>query len=152
MLERVGAITQLESQMHGPPTVCNFNRTFAAPTIQRLRKIELVESVAYLRNLATAEPDEYMLRSSFIVRKDQATGGNQVPATHFFLVGSVRHSVLTGTGSRQICLSLSDRTFPRAIAVLGHVLNQHALYVPTFWKGISFGTFRAPRKCSLWMH
>lgn len=149
-LQHVGAVTQQEGQLFGPPTVCNFNQTYGPDTIKHLHLIELVHSVGYLHNLATAEPGDFILMKDVITHKTTPPStGRYIPASHFFLVGSVRHSALTGSGSRQICLSISDRTFPRAIAVLGSILHQEVLYVPTFWQGVTFGSFRAPRTCAI---
>lgn len=146
-LQRVGAVTLVNSDTYTTPTVVNFNATFDSTTVLRLRKIELFEPKGYLKNLATANPEDYAM-VKFITPKASAAlqSQTQVRGTHFFLVGTVRYSALMGPGSSQICIAVSDRTFPRAVAVLGQILRHNALFVPTYRDGVSFGTFRNAKK------
>lgn len=143
-LEHVGAVTLVHANMYGTPTVVNFNETFDAATILRLRKIELFEPAGYLKNLATANPEDYALGKIIASKAGDALQHGR--GTHFFVVGTVCHSALTGAGSHQICVAVSDRTFPRALAVLGNILGKRVLFVPTYRDGVSFGTFRSAKK------
>lgn len=121
-----------------PVNVVNFNSVFTMDVITRLRKIEAVSNLGSVVNLATANPQELHSKSKFITMmtsKDPKT-------SRFFGVGTVAYSaLLSNDKSRQVCLHFSDRIFPRLVAVLGSVLREQALYMGSYYNGVSIGTF-----------
>jgi len=65
----------------------------------------------------------------------------------FFLVGTVTNSsLLSGDISRNISISFSNRTFPCAITVIGDILSEKILFLPTFQQGVSIMTARRPTR------
>ena len=134
---RVAAWTLDINRALQPVNVVNFNSVFTMDVITRLRKIEAVSNLGSVINLATANPQELHSKSKFITMmtsKDPKT-------SRFFGVGTVAYSaLLSNDKSRQVCLHFSDRIFPRLVAVLGSVLREQAVYMGSYYNGVSIGT------------
>ena len=83
------------------------------------------------------------MKNKYFHRREEPTS----TPTRFFLVGTVTNSsLLSGDISRNISISFSNRTFPRAIAAVGDVLSEKVLFLPTFQQGVSITTARRPTK------
>ncbi|EDR08594.1 uncharacterized protein LACBIDRAFT_296918 [Laccaria bicolor S238N-H82] len=120
--------------------LCNFNACYNTDVTKRLRMLEDTPSTCGLiENLALIEPNDFEMKNKYFCRRDDPTN---TPA-RFFLVGTVTNSsLLSGDISRNISVSFSNRTFPRAIAAIGEILHEKVLFLPTFQQGVSITTAR----------
>ena len=121
-----------------PVNVVNYNAVFTIDVVTRLRKIEAISRLGSVINLATADPQLLQPKSKFITMIPSKEPGT----TRFFGVGTVAYSALLANDkSHQICLHFSDHIFPRLVAVLGSVLREQALYMGSYYNGVSISTF-----------
>lgn len=78
-----------------------------------------------------------MLTRGYIRRKNPPGVG------HFFVIGTTTRSSLLGgelKKNRQLCVRPMWETFRRGIAFAGKVLNESAVYIPSFQDGVSFSS------------
>lgn len=137
-LRRVAAWTLNINRALQPVNVVNFNSVFTIDVVTRLRKIEAIPRISSVINLATADPQTLQSRSKFITM----ITSKESETTCFFGIGIVAYSALLANDkSHQICLHFSDRIFPRLVAVLGSVLREQALYLGSYYNGVSISTF-----------
>ena len=124
----------------------NFNACFNSDVTKRLRVIEDSPGTkGIIENLALADPSAFQMLNKFLCRRDDPS---HTP-TRFFLLGDVTNSsLLSGDVSRNISVCFSNRSFPRAMAVVGSVLTEKALFLPSFQKGVSITTAKRPLKGS----
>lgn len=118
--------------------VVDFKLAFHPEIAARLARIEELKcTFSNIINLATADPANFAIERGYISRK-----GSPKP-TRFFLIGSSTYSsCFTGDKARQICVAFSNRSFPRAMAVIGQTLQKTEFVVPTFRNGASISTKR----------
>lgn len=119
------------------PCVVNLPHAFpeAAACLQ---KIETLPVSPQLTNLALVDPANFHLNTS----RHVCRAGNSV-ATRFFLVGSVASSSLfSGQTARSISVAFSDRTFPRAMAVMAELLEVTGFPVFSYRGGISVSSLK----------
>ncbi|KAF8063289.1 hypothetical protein FPV67DRAFT_1421510, partial [Lyophyllum atratum] len=115
----------------------NFNSAFDKKTTARLRVIELMSNFGDSITLALASPDTLYMNNGYVCLQ-----GSRKP-TLFSAVGSCRFSSLfSGNNARQVCLNISDKTLPRAIAVLGLVTGEKQLYAGCYKGGLTFSTYK----------
>ncbi|KAG6834163.1 hypothetical protein H0H93_011484, partial [Arthromyces matolae] len=104
----------------------------------RLHTIETMRvETSALVNLATVNPS--------ILRKGQFLRHHKSMASFscFFLVGMVTFTnVANDFESHSISIAFSDRTFPRAMAVIGNVTQKDVLVVPAYRDGVSLGSYK----------
>ncbi|KAG6834437.1 hypothetical protein H0H93_009628 [Arthromyces matolae] len=104
----------------------------------RLHAIETMRvETSALVNLATVNPS--------ILRKGQYLRHHKSLASFscFFLVGMVTFTnVANDFESHSISIAFSDRTFPRAMAVIGNVTQKDILVVPAYRDGVSLGSYK----------
>jgi hypothetical protein len=63
-------------------------------------------------------------------------------AASFAMIGCVSHSALfSGDGGRQVNVVPDRISWPRASAVIGAILGQETLFVPTYKQGVTFSTY-----------
>ncbi|KIK02279.1 hypothetical protein K443DRAFT_131874 [Laccaria amethystina LaAM-08-1] len=122
----------------------NFNACYYTEVTKRLRVLEDTPgNRGIIENLALVEPNDFEMKNKYFCRRQQPTS---IP-TRFFLVGTVTNSsLLSGDISRNLSVSFSNRSFPRAIAVVGEILSEKTLFLPTFQQGVSITTARRPTK------
>jgi len=107
-------------------------------TAARLNAVDTVIPIsAPFINLAMADPTTLHLQSNYVVSKmDSHT-------TRFFLLGiTVFSLLLSGSTARSVSVAFSDRTFPRAIAVLGVVLDRKSFVLNMYQGGISLSSYK----------
>ena len=124
----------------------NFNACFNSNVTKRLRVIEDSPGTkGIIENLALADPSAFQMLNKFLCHHDEPS---HTP-TRFFLLGDVTNSsLLSGDVSHNISICFSNRSFPRAMAVVGSILTEKALFLPSFQKGVSITTAKRPLKGS----
>jgi hypothetical protein len=120
-----------------PSTVC-FSNIFEEETAARLNAVDTIIPVsAPFINLAMADPATLHSQGSYVVSKKDSH------ITRFFLLGvTVFSSLLSGSTARSVSVAFSDRTFPRAIAVLGAALNRKEFVLNMYQGGISLSSYK----------
>ena len=122
----------------------NFNACYNAEVTKRLRVFEDTPGThGIIENLALVEPNDFEMKNKYFSHRAEPKS----TPTCFFLVGTVTNSsLLSGDISQNISVSFSNRSFPRAIAVIGDILSEKILFLPTFQQGVSITTARRPTR------
>jgi hypothetical protein len=122
----------------------NFNACYNAEVTERLRVLEDTPGTrGIIENLALVEPNDFEMKNKYFCRREEPSS----TPTRFFLVATVTNSsLLSGDISQNISVSFSNRTFPRAIAVIADILSEKSLFLPTFQQGVSITTARKPTR------
>lgn len=90
-----------------------------------------------LHNFGLVEPSDYVHTRGYIRRKNPPGVG------HFFVIGTTTRSALLGGdlySNRQLCARPMWELFRRGTAFAGKVLNESALYVPSYADGVTFSS------------
>ncbi|OBZ68899.1 hypothetical protein A0H81_11395 [Grifola frondosa] len=106
--------------------------------------VRLKQCNAYSTNDSTEKEKTPIWKASIQLTFADVVTQNDISITPslFFLVGITTYSCLTKKDkSRQICVTVSDLVWDRAVAVIGAVYGIKDIYFPTFMHGVSFSTY-----------
>ncbi|OBZ67260.1 hypothetical protein A0H81_12768 [Grifola frondosa] len=120
--------------------------TFADVVTQKRLSIFAVQPGSHaISNLGAVNPAQLTTTTighSRYIGHMQTSSDISITPSLFFLVGITTYSCLTKKDkSRQICVTVSDLVWDRAVAVIGAVYGIKDIYFPTFMHGVSFSTY-----------
>jgi hypothetical protein len=126
------------SQKPQEPAVTNFNCAFRPETASWLNYLDTYAPIhCPISNLALTEPSLLQLKDGFIVQTKDTY------ITQFFLVGlTASITLFSGTNACGITVIFSSHTFPRAMAVAGHVFKRNRFILTTFQQGVSLSSYK----------